>query len=138
MRIKSLAQGENILMLGFEPSTFCIQNRHSNHYTNCSHLVHSYSVRNWAEEDLHATVENVRNSPKVSVFCAISNKQVHCTFFFEGNVIGDVFLHMPQYWLMDEFPEMKTKPLFINSMRLHLTRSSLCGFASMKICEGDG
>ena len=36
MRIKSLAQGENILMLGFEPSTFCIQNRHSNHYTNCS------------------------------------------------------------------------------------------------------
>ena len=36
MRIKSLAQGENILMLGFEPSTICIQNRHSNHYTNCS------------------------------------------------------------------------------------------------------
>ena len=36
MRIKSLAQGENILMLGFEPSTFCIQNRHSNHWTNCS------------------------------------------------------------------------------------------------------
>ena len=34
MRIKSLAQGENILMLGLEPSTFCIQNRHSNHYTN--------------------------------------------------------------------------------------------------------
>ena len=33
MRIKSLAQGENILTLGFEPSTFCIQNRHSNHYT---------------------------------------------------------------------------------------------------------
>ena len=34
MRIKSLAQGEKILMLGFEPSTFCIQNQHSNHYTN--------------------------------------------------------------------------------------------------------
>ena len=34
MQIKYLAQGENILMLGFEPSTFCIQNRHSNHYTN--------------------------------------------------------------------------------------------------------
>ena len=26
-------------MLGFKPSTFCIQNQHSNHYTNCSHLV---------------------------------------------------------------------------------------------------
>ena len=42
MRIKSLAQGENILMLGFEPSTFCIQNRHSNHYTNCSHCHYYY------------------------------------------------------------------------------------------------
>ena len=48
MRIKSLAQGENILMLGFEPSTFCIQNRHSNHYNQlftishvsvCQHLI---------------------------------------------------------------------------------------------------
>ena len=45
MRIKYLAQGENILMLGFEPSTFCIQNRHSNHYTNCSQHRFKHSSR---------------------------------------------------------------------------------------------
>ena len=44
MQIKSLAQGENILMLGFELSTFCIQNRHSNHYTNCSFLRKAHST----------------------------------------------------------------------------------------------
>ena len=32
------------MMLGFRPSTFCIQNRHSNHYTNCSQIVHQLFI----------------------------------------------------------------------------------------------
>ena len=34
MRIKCLAQGRNILMPGFEPSTSVSRNQHSNHMTN--------------------------------------------------------------------------------------------------------
>ena len=34
MQIKYLAQGNNILLPGFEPSTSVTRNRHSNHMTN--------------------------------------------------------------------------------------------------------
>ena len=37
MQIKCLAQGHNILMPGFEPSTSVSRNRHSNHLTNLLH-----------------------------------------------------------------------------------------------------
>ena len=39
MQIKCLAQGNNILMLGFEPSTSASRNRHSNHMTNINETV---------------------------------------------------------------------------------------------------
>ena len=40
MRIKFLAQGNNILLPGFEPSTSVFQNRHSSQPTNMLLLVH--------------------------------------------------------------------------------------------------
>ena len=63
--------------------------------------VNKHNVRILGEENLHATVEHMRDSPKVSMFCAIS-KQDSGPFFFVGNVTGDVYLHMHQNWLMDE------------------------------------
>ena len=38
--------------------------------------VNEHNDRIWGEGDPHATVEHVRDCPKVSVFCAISKKQV--------------------------------------------------------------
>ena len=38
-------------MLGFEPSTFCIQNRHSNHYTNCSHIEEVERFTTWCKDN---------------------------------------------------------------------------------------
>ena len=37
MQIKCLAQGHNILMSGFEPSTSVSRNQHSNYMTNMLH-----------------------------------------------------------------------------------------------------
>ena len=52
--------------------------------------VNRHNVRIWGKENPHATIEHERDSPKVNVFCAISKNHVHGSFFFEGNVTGDV------------------------------------------------
>ena len=64
--------------------------------------VNEHNVRIWGEKNHHATVEHVRNSPKVIVICVITKKQVYGPFFFERNVTGDAYLHILQNWLMDE------------------------------------
>ena len=64
--------------------------------------VNRHNVRIWGEKNPHAIIEHERDSPKVNVFCAISKNHVHVPFFFEGNVTGDVYLHMLQNWLIDE------------------------------------
>ena len=64
--------------------------------------VNRHNVRIWGEENPHATIEHERDSPKMNVFCAISKNHVHGPFFFEGNLIGDVYLQMLQNWLMNE------------------------------------
>ena len=64
--------------------------------------VYKHNVRIWGEENPHATVEQMRDSPKVNVFCAISKNRLYGPFFFEGNVTGDVYLHMLQKWLFDK------------------------------------
>ena len=69
MRVKSLAQGENILMLGFEPSTFCIQNRHSNHYTNCSGFI--------PRQCMLITVKMVSTTTNTVVYQNQVNKYMH-------------------------------------------------------------
>ena len=59
------------------------------------------NVRIWGLENPHESLEQVRDSPKVNVFCAISKKHVHGPYFFDENVTGDNYLHMLQAWLMD-------------------------------------
>ena len=58
--------------------------------------VNKHNVRTWGDENPHATDKNVTHTPIVSVFCAISKKQVYSPFFLEGKVTGDVYLHMPR------------------------------------------
>ena len=43
--------------------------------------VNKHNVHTWGEENPHATVEHVRDSPKESVFSIISMKQVYGQFF---------------------------------------------------------
>lgn len=68
--------------------------------------VNRHNVRIWAVENPHAFVQQIRNSPKVNVFCAISRFKVYGPFFFcEKTVTGHVYLDMLENWLM---PQLET------------------------------
>jgi hypothetical protein len=47
--------------------------------------VNKQSIRIWGTENLRATVEHVRDSPKVNVFCAMFCKKVDGPFFSKIN-----------------------------------------------------
>jgi hypothetical protein len=60
----------------------------------------------WGMENPHATMEHVRDSPKVNVFCAVSFCKVYRPFFFVGpTVTGINYLDMLQLWLMPQLQE---------------------------------
>jgi len=62
-----------------------------------SGAVNHRNVRIWDSENPHANVEHQRDSPKVSVFCAISSQKVHGPFFFaEETITGMTYLDMLQ------------------------------------------
>ena len=71
--------------------------------------VNKQNVRIWGLENPHDSVEHVRNSSKVTVFCAISKKHVHSPYFFDENVTGDNYLYMLQACLMDRLAADKAE-----------------------------
>ncbi|PNF28132.1 hypothetical protein B7P43_G07583 [Cryptotermes secundus] len=65
-----------------------------------SGTVNRHNVHIWGTEHPHETVEHERDSPKVNVFCAVSQKKVYGPFFFEGKTVtGQTYLDMLQNWL---------------------------------------
>ena len=79
----------------------------------------------WGTEYSHLTLENVRDSPKVNVFCAISKKRVYRSLFFEGRTVNsEAHLAMLQNWLMKLLKESK-QTLFFYRMGHHLSGVSL-------------
>lgn len=63
--------------------------------------VNRHNVRIWGTQNPHATLEFERNSPKVNVFCAVTERAVYGPFFFEGlTVTGQIYLEMLQNWLL--------------------------------------
>jgi len=44
--------------------------------------VNHHCVRIWGTENPHATMEFLRNSPKVNVFCAVASCKVYVPFLF--------------------------------------------------------
>ena len=77
-------------------------------------------------ENPHDTLEQVRDSPKVTVFCTISWKEVYRPNFFDDNVTGDNYLHVLQSWLMDrDLLQMTMRALFSIKMVLLFTGSDL-------------
>jgi hypothetical protein len=64
--------------------------------------VNKENVHIWGTENLRATVQHVRDSPKVNVFCAMSCKIVRPLLFPRKTVTGASYLDMLINWLMSE------------------------------------
>jgi hypothetical protein len=68
--------------------------------------INKRNVRIWGSENPGATVEHVRGSPKINVFCALSSKKVYGPFFFQEKIVtGASYLYMLIYWLMPQLHE---------------------------------
>jgi len=68
--------------------------------------VNRHNVRIWSTGNPHATIEYIRDSPKVNVFCAVSSCEVYGPFLFaEPSVTGINYLDMRQLWLMPHLQE---------------------------------
>lgn len=69
--------------------------------------VNKHDVRIWGTENPRAVIEHERDSPKLNVFCAISNKKVYGLFFFyqESTITGVVYLDMISQWLVPQLQE---------------------------------
>ena len=64
--------------------------------------VNKHNTSIWGTEHPHSTLEHVRGSPKINVFCGISKKRVYGPFFFEGTTVNsETYLNMLQNSLME-------------------------------------
>jgi hypothetical protein len=65
--------------------------------------VNRHNVRVWGSENPHATLEVERDSPKINVFCAVSERTVYGPFIFEEQTVtGQSYLEMLSNWLIPE------------------------------------
>ncbi len=57
--------------------------------------VNTHNTRIWGTENPSELLEHQRDSPKLTVFCAISKKAIYGSFFFErATVNGATYLDM--------------------------------------------
>ncbi|PNF32531.1 hypothetical protein B7P43_G02454 [Cryptotermes secundus] len=67
--------------------------------------VYRHNVRIWRTQNPRKTVEHEPDSPKVNVFCAISQRKGYGPYFFKRETVaGRLYLKMLREWL---FPQLK-------------------------------
>ena len=65
--------------------------------------VMSHNCRIWDSENQRVSLEHVRDSPKVNVFCTLSKERVYSPFFFMGMTItGIIYFDMLQEFLIPQ------------------------------------
>ncbi|GFX86737.1 DUF4817 domain-containing protein [Trichonephila clavipes] len=68
--------------------------------------VNRHNLRFWGTENVYVTLEHQRDSPKMNVFCALSNSCVFGPFFFaENSINGDIYQDMLSEWLLPQLEE---------------------------------
>jgi hypothetical protein len=68
----------------------------------------TFHVRIWGSENLRVFLEDVRDSPKMNVFCALSRGRAYGPFFStETPITGIVYLDMLQQFIaqLDEYDQ---------------------------------
>jgi hypothetical protein len=81
--------------------------------------VSRHNLRIWGTENPHSTIEHVQDSPKMNVFCAISQMKIYGPFIMEGTVTRMTYLDMLQQWLI---PQLKdgAPPHYHNAVQHYL------------------
>ncbi|PNF38889.1 hypothetical protein B7P43_G09910 [Cryptotermes secundus] len=67
--------------------------------------VNTHNCRIWGSENPRVSLEHVRDSPKVKVFCALSKERVYGPFFMEMNITSSVYLDILQEFLIPQLDE---------------------------------
>jgi hypothetical protein len=68
--------------------------------------VNQHNVHIWGTENSHVILKHERDSPKVNVFCAISEESVYDPLFFmENTITGNLCLNMLTLWLLSQLEE---------------------------------
>jgi hypothetical protein len=71
-------------------------------------LVNKHNVRYWSEENPHATIETVMQSPKLNVWCSMSEDKLIGPFFFDGATVnGQKYLTMLQEFFIPEVRRLR-------------------------------
>ncbi|KAJ4442050.1 hypothetical protein ANN_11916 [Periplaneta americana] len=90
-----------------------------------------HNCRVWGTQKPHRIIEHERDSSKVNVFCALSQRKLYGPFFFiEATVTGHSYLDMLEQWLMPQlrqdfddnfiFQQDGAPPHFHNAVRAYL------------------
>ena len=96
--------------------------------------VNHHSIRVWGTENPHATMEHVRDSPKVNVFCAISSCKVYRPFFFVQPTVTSInYLDMLQLWLMPQLQEDSEDFIFQQDEALPHLHFDVCAHLSANL-----
>jgi hypothetical protein len=71
-------------------------------------LVNKHNVRYWSEENPHVTIKTVMQSPKINVWCAMSETRLIGPFFFNDDTInGQKYLTMLQDFFIPELRRLR-------------------------------
>ena len=87
--------------------------------------VNKHNTGIWDAENPHEILEHQRDSPKVTMFCAMSKKAVYELFVFKGATVnGEMYLDMLEKWLVDNMSEEVSDDYDVNRMGRHCTGAS--------------
>jgi hypothetical protein len=92
----------------------------------------------WGSENPQVACEHERDSPKVNVFCAISNKKVYGPFFIDNTVTEMSYVDMLRNYMMPQLHEDSRDFIFQQDGARLLTSTWMCAITRMPISHNDG
>jgi hypothetical protein len=102
-------QGLSELVIFSDEATFFLSGKVNRHNTWI-----------WGSQNPHALIDMQHDSPKVNVFCAITERCVFSPFFFaEDSVMGKVYLYVLENWLMLQHTDEEVQGTFTNKTGPH-------------------
>jgi hypothetical protein len=69
------------------------------------HVSGKVNTHNWGSENPLVSLEHVRDSPKVNVFCTLSKERMYYPFFMETTITGIMYLDVFQQLLIVQLDE---------------------------------